>query len=83
MAHLVYSHELLHVGTILTRDTAPMDDSLRFLKVHAQYRIVICTQCRFAVVPSHIKEHLRKHHRHLPLEQRRELIRRVYTLFLT
>jgi len=46
-----------------------MDDFERCFKVYDQFRIIVCIPCQFAVVPSQIREHLRKHHRRFSTEQ--------------
>ncbi|KAK1042872.1 hypothetical protein LTR74_018482 [Friedmanniomyces endolithicus] len=46
-----------------------MYDFERDFGVYDQFRIVVCISCQFAVVPSQIREHLRKHHRRFSSEQ--------------
>lgn len=51
-----------------------MDSFNPFLETLPQHRVVICTQCQYAIIPSSIKEHLRTSHKRLILEHRREII---------
>ncbi|KAK0773172.1 hypothetical protein LTR75_017205 [Friedmanniomyces endolithicus] len=57
-----------------------MDDFERCFDVHDQFHIIVCVSCQFAVVPSQIKEHLRKHHACLSSEQRSRIVERVNAL---
>ncbi|KAI7206681.1 hypothetical protein KC365_g17003 [Hortaea werneckii] len=51
-----------------------MDSPNSFLEILPQHRVVICTQCQYAIIPSSVKEHLRTSHKRLPLQHRREII---------
>lgn len=51
-----------------------MDGSDSFLDILPQHRVVICTQCQYAITPSSVKEHLRTNHKRLTLQHRREII---------
>jgi hypothetical protein len=54
-----------------------MDEFDRIFEIHSECRVLICTQCQFAVVPSHIAKHLKAHHKRLPQHERRNIIARV------
>ncbi|KAI7226830.1 hypothetical protein KC330_g8668 [Hortaea werneckii] len=44
------------------------------LEILPQDRVVICTQCQYAIIPSGVKENLRTSHKRLPLQRRQEII---------
>ena len=54
-----------------------MDSPDSLLEILPQYRVVICTQCQYAIIPPSVKEHLRTSHKRLPLQHRREIIETV------
>ena len=56
-----------------------MNKSESIFEVIATYRVVICIECQFAVVPRQVEEHLRKHHRSLSLQRRRILASEALT----
>jgi hypothetical protein len=51
-----------------------MDDFHRLFKINLQCRILICTDCQYAAVPTHMDKHLRAHHLRLSLQQRRAIV---------
>jgi hypothetical protein len=57
-----------------------MDDFHRLFEINLQCRILICTDCQYAVVPTHIDKHLRAHHLRLSLQQRRAIVSTVNEL---
>ena len=57
-----------------------MDDFNRIFLSYDEYRIIVCTICQFAVVPSQIECHLKKHHSWLTYQQRRIMAQKVQSL---
>jgi hypothetical protein len=57
-----------------------MDELSRIFIHHVEYRIVVCTTCQFAVVPSQVLQHLKKHHNRLTHQQRRTIAEKVCSL---
>ena len=54
-----------------------MDDFHRLFLIDSQCRVLICTDCQYAVVPAQMGKHLRTHHKRLTLQQRRDIISAV------
>lgn len=54
-----------------------MDDFPRLSVVDDRCRILICIDCQYAVMPAHIGQHFRTHHKRLALQQRRDIISAV------
>lgn len=54
-----------------------MDGFDSFLEILPQYRVIICTQCQHAIIPSGVKKHLRTNHKRLALQQRQDIIEAV------
>ena len=57
-----------------------MDDFNRIFLSYDEYRIIVCTICQFAVVPSQIECHLKQHHSRLTHQQRRIMAQKVQSL---
>jgi len=57
-----------------------MDELNRIFLAYDEYRIIVCTICQFAVVPSQTEHHLRKHHSRLTHQQRRIVAQKVQSL---
>jgi superfamily II DNA helicase RecQ len=57
-----------------------MDEFSRIFLSYDEYRIIVCTICQFAVVPSQIEHHLKKHHSRLTHQQRRIVAQKVQSL---
>ena len=57
-----------------------MDEFNRIFLSYDEYRIIVCTICQFAVVPSQIDQHLKKHHSRLTHQQRRNVAQKVQSL---
>lgn len=57
-----------------------MDEFNRIFLSYDEYRIIVCTICQFAVVPSQIDQHLKKHHSRLTHQQRRNVAQEVQSL---
>lgn len=57
-----------------------MDEFNRIFLHLTEYRIIICASCQFAVVPTQVEQHLKKHHRRLTLQQRRAVVEKVHSL---
>ena len=51
-----------------------MDEFHRLFVVDSRSRILICTSCQYAMVPTHLSKYLRIHHKRLTLQQRRNII---------
>ena len=45
----------------------------------ARYRVLICSQCQYAVPPAHIQRHLKDRHKRLTVDQRRSILAGVRT----
>jgi len=60
--------------------TSVMDELNRIFLAYDEYRIIVCTICQFAVVPSQTEHHLRKHHSRLTYQQRRIVAQKVQSL---
>jgi hypothetical protein len=48
-----------------------------FFQIDSKHKILICTGCQYAIVPSHLTTHLRVYHPRFTLEQRRDLVAKV------
>jgi hypothetical protein len=57
-----------------------MDDFYRLFHINSQHRILIYTNCQYAVIPTQIDKHLRAHHLRLSLQPRRTIASRVEEL---
>ncbi|KAM0713375.1 hypothetical protein Q7P37_010337 [Cladosporium fusiforme] len=49
----------------------------RLFEIDNKHRILICTKCQYAIVPSHLATHLKEYHSRLTLEQRRAYVAKV------
>jgi hypothetical protein len=57
-----------------------MDDFYRLFHINSRHRILVCTDCQYAVVPTQIGKNLQAHHIHLSLQQRRATVSGVEEL---
>ena len=57
-----------------------MDDFEQWFQHYPQYRVIICKQCQYAVVPVQMQRHLREHHSRLSVQQRNGMIAKVQSL---
>jgi hypothetical protein len=46
-------------------------------QIDSKHKILICTGCQYAIVPSHLTTHLRVYHPRFSLEQRRDFVAKV------
>jgi len=60
--------------------TSVIDELNRIFLAYDEYRIIVCTICQFAVVPSETEHHLRKHYSRLTHQQRRIVAQKVQSL---
>lgn len=56
------------------------EQSLLYLE---QFRTIICRECQYGITKGGIRLHFRRHHRDIPLEQRRELESYAQTFDIT
>lgn len=52
-------------------------NTTRLLVINDQFRILVCTTCQFAVMPTQIEQHLRQHYKRIAREERRQLIAQI------
>jgi hypothetical protein len=54
-----------------------IEEFRRLFEVDLRSRILICTSCQYAIVPTHLSKHLWTYHKRLTLQQRRAIISAV------